>query len=78
MLPELHAWQFTKDEMKIFVWIQAIGLGAFDDAIDSSTCCSSFGASTKQPVLSPDSEGADAVFGKVIGNGAVTIFKIIH
>jgi hypothetical protein len=51
-LSELYSWQFLENVIKIFVWIQAIGFGTFDYAVNSSTSCSSFRTSTEQPIFS--------------------------
>ena len=68
----------SKQDIQIFVRIQSIGLGGFNQAVDDGAGSGPVWTSGEEPVPSSYGERPNAVFSDIVGNLAVAVFQIVH
>ena len=67
--------QLLEEVSEVLEWIQSVGLGCLDDAVDCGTGFGSFRGIAEQPVLAADCEVADGALADVVGQCGVAVLQ---
>ena len=72
---DVGVWQVLKEVLEVLVWIQAVGLGSLDDAVDGGAGLGSFRGVAEQPILAADGEVANGALADVVRERGVATLQ---